>query len=427
MTTAQQDAERAGELAALREAVRDLIEGSGGIAAARRRLNDGPGPAGPEGAGPEGAGPEGAGPEGAGPEGVGSGYDEDAWRLLGTEMGLAGLGIAEDLGGAGGGLAELTVVAEELGRALLPVPFFSSTVLAGQILARCPETGPDVLARLSAGGELAAFAGTDPDGCWRPDRLPTQAQPPTQAQAQRQAQAPTQAQAQAQARADGPGWRLHGRADFVPDGAAAAHLVVAARTPAGCDLFLVAGDAEGIQRRALETLDPTRAQASVTLDNAPGTPLTTGGAGAAAVTAGLDVALVVLAAEQVGGAAACLDLAVEYAKLRHQFSRPIGSFQAIKHKLADLLLLVEMGRSAVDRAVLAEHDPARLAEAAAVAKIWCSDAYTTVATENVQIHGGIGFTWEHDAHLYFRRARADEQLFGDATVHRERLAALLSW
>jgi alkylation response protein AidB-like acyl-CoA dehydrogenase len=368
--TQQQDAERASELAALREAVRDLIEGSGGIAAARQRLSKEPG------------------------------YDQDAWRLLGTEMGLAGLGLPEDRGGAGGGLAELTVVAEELGRTLLPVPFFSSTVLAGQILARCPDTGPGVLARLSAGGELAAFAGTDPDGCWRPDRLPVQAN------------------------ADG---RLTGQAGFVLDGAAAAHLVVAARTPAGCDLFLVDGDAEGVQRRALETLDPTRAQASVTLQNTPGTPLTTGGAGAAAVTAGLDVALVVLAAEQVGGAAACLDLAVEYAKLRQQFSRPIGSFQAIKHKLADLLLLVEMGRSAVDRAMAAEHDPARLAEAAAVAKIWCSDAYTTVATENVQIHGGIGFTWEHDAHLYFRRARADEQLLGDATFHRERLAALLGW
>ena len=385
MTTAQQDAERAGELAALREAVHDLIEGSGGIAAARRRLNAEPGQDQP-------------GQDGPGYDGPG--YDEQAWRLLGSEMGLAGLGIAEDLGGAGGGLAELTVVAEELGGSLLPVPFFSSTVLAGQILARCPDAGPDVLARLSAGDELAAFAGTDSDGCWRPDRL------------------------QVEAGADG---RLRGQTEFVLDGAAAAHLVVAARTPAGCDLFLVAGDAEGVQRRALETLDPTRAQASVSLDGAPGTPLTTGGAGAAAVTAGLDVALVVLAAEQVGGAAACLDLAVEYAKMRHQFSRPIGSFQAIKHKLADLLLLVEMGRSAVDRAVLAEQDASRLAEAAAVAKIWCSDAYTTVATENVQIHGGIGFTWEHDAHLYFRRARADEQLLGNATVHRERLATLLSW
>ena len=373
MTTAQQDAERAGELAALREAVRDLIAGSGGIAAARRQLDAEPG------------------------------YDEQAWRLLGGDMGLAGLGIGEDLGGAGGGLAELTVVAEELGRSLLPVPFFSSTVLAGQILARCPDTADDVLARLSAGGELAAFAGTDAEGCWRPGRLPVQAQ------------------------AEGAGWRLRGTAEFVLDGANAAHLVVAARTPAGCDLFLVAGDGEGVTHRPLPTLDPTRGQAAVSFDGAAGAALTASGGGAAAVEGALSVALVVLAAEQVGGAAACLEAAVEYAKIRHQFSRPIGSFQAIKHKLADLLLLVEMGRSAIDRALLAEQDPARLAEAAAVAKIWCSDAFTTVTTENVHIHGGIGFTWEHDAHLYFRRARADEELLGDATVHRERLAALLNW
>jgi alkylation response protein AidB-like acyl-CoA dehydrogenase len=373
VTTAQQDAERASELAALREAVRDLIDGAGGVAVARGRLDAGPG------------------------------YDERAWRLLGSDMGLAGLGIAEDLGGAGGGLAELTVVAEELGRSLLPVPFFSSTVLAGQVLARCPDAAGDVLAGLSAGSELAAFAGTDADGCWRPERLGVEA-------AQEQ-----------------DSWRLRGTAGFVVDGATADHLVVAARTPAGCDLFLVAGDGEGVKRRAIETLDPSRGQAVVSFDGAAGIPLTSGGGGAGAVDGALNVALVVLAAEQVGGAAACLDMAAEYAKIRHQFSRPIGSFQAIKHKLADLLLLVEMGRSSIDRALLAEGDPARLAEAAAVAKIWCSDAFTTAATENVHIHGGIGFTWEHDAHLYFRRSRADEALLGDATVHRERLAGLLNW
>jgi len=379
MTTAQQDAERAGELAALREAVGDLIAGSGGIAAARRRLEAGPG------------------------------YDEQAWRLLGPDMGLAGLGIAEELGGAGGGLAELTVVAEELGRSLLPVPFFSSTVLVGQILSRCPDAAGHVLERLCAGTELAAFAGTDADGCWRPGRLPVEAE------------------ARAGTEAAEPIWQLRGTAEFVLDGASAAHLVVAARTPSGCDLFGVGADTEGVKRRTLETLDPTRGQASISFDGAVGTPLTTGGGGAGAVEAALDVALVVLAAEQVGGAAACLDMAVEYAKIRHQFSRPIGSFQAIKHKLADLLLLVEMGRSAIDRALLVADDPARLSEAAAVAKIWCSDAFTTITAENVHIHGGIGFTWEHDAHLYFRRARADGGLLGDATVHRERLATLLGW
>src|SRR5712671_4809366 len=203
MTTAQQDAERGAELAALREAVRDLIAGSGGMAAARQRLDAEPG------------------------------YDEQAWRLLGSDMGLAGLGIAENLGGAGGGLAELTVVAEELGRSLLPVPFFSSTVLAGQILARCPDSAGDVLARLSTGSKLAAFAGTDSDGCWRLERLPVEAE------------------------AEEPGWRLRGTAEFVLDGANADHLVVAARTPSGCDLFLVVGESEGVRRRALPTLDPT--------------------------------------------------------------------------------------------------------------------------------------------------------------------------
>jgi alkylation response protein AidB-like acyl-CoA dehydrogenase len=249
----------------------------------------------------------------------------------------------------------------------------------------------------------ASFAGVDGEGRWRPDRLAVRAE-------------------------NGAGvWRLSGTAEFVLDGATAHQLVVAATTPDGCDLFLVAGDDPNVKRRALETLDPTRGQAEVSFDAASATALTSAGGGADVVGAALDVVLVVLAAEQVGGAAASLDMAVDYAKMRHQFSRPIGSFQAIKHKLADLLLQVEMGRSSVDRALLAEHDPPRLAEAGAVAKIWCSEAFVQAAAENVHINGGTGFTWEHDAHLFFRRSRADEVLFGDASVHRERLATLLGW
>jgi alkylation response protein AidB-like acyl-CoA dehydrogenase len=182
-----------------------------------------------------------------------------------------------------------------------------------------------------------------------------------------------------------------------------------------------------VEISALPVLDPTRGQAVVRLTDAPATAVTSGGSGAGVVDTALQTVLIVLAAEQVGGAAACLDMAAEYAKIRHQFSRPIGSFQAIKHKLADLLLQVEMGRSALDRALQAADDPVRLAEAAEVAKIWCSDAYVVAATENVHVNGGTGFTWEHDAHLYFRRARADEVLLGNATAHRERLAALLGW
>jgi len=364
MTTTRPDA---AELAALREAVRDLVDGSGGITAARSRLDAAPG------------------------------FDERAWRLLGQEMGLAGLGIAEELGGAGGGLDELTTVAEEIGRVLLPVPFLSSTVVAGQVLSRCGRS--EVLSRL-AGGTVVAFVGTDPDGCWRPDAVTVEAD-----------------------EAD----RLTGTVAFVLDGGWADHLIVVARTADGAELFLVDADAEGVRRRPLATLDPSRSQAEIALDKAAGQRLTNGGEGAAVVAAALDVVLVVLAAEQVGGAAACLDAAVSYAKIRHQFSRPIGSFQAIKHKLADLLLLVEMSRSAIDRAILVEDDPSALAEAAALAAVWCSEAYTTVATENVHINGGTGFTWEHDAHLYVRRAKAGEVLFGGPTVHRERLAQLLAW
>jgi len=367
------DAESVAELAALREAVGDLVAGSGGVAAARSRLEAEPG------------------------------YDERAWQLLGVEMGLAGLGIPESLGGAGGGLAELTVVGEELGRSLLPVPFFSSTVLCGQIVARCPQPPASVVAGLADGSALVAFAGLDADGCWQSDHLLVRA-------------------------AEGSGgWRLSGTADFVLDGTSAAHLLVAAEGPAGCDLYLVAGDADGVQRRALETLDSSRSQASITFTDASATPLTSGGSGAEVVSGAVDVALVVLAAEQVGGAAACLDMAVDYAKIRTQFSRPIGSFQAVKHKLADVLVLVEMGRSAIDRALAVADSAPALAEAAAVAKVWCSDAFVSAATENVHINGGTGFTWEHDAHLYFRRSRADQVLLGDATVHRERLASLLAW
>jgi alkylation response protein AidB-like acyl-CoA dehydrogenase len=368
--TTSADAERAAELAALREAVRDLAAGSGGVAAARRRLDAEPG------------------------------YDEGAWRLLGVEMGLAGLGLPEELGGAGGGLAELCVVAEELGRSLLPVPFLSSTVLSGQILARCPEPPGRLIAELAAGSALIAFAGVDADGCWRADGTPV--------------------------RADDDG-HLDGTAHFVLDGISATHLLVAAGGPQGCDLYLAPATAEGLERRAVDTLDPSRSQAVVEFRNTPATRLTSEGTGADVVATALDAALVVLAAEQVGGAAACLEMAIGYAKVRTQFSRPIGGFQSIKHKLADLLVLVEMGRSAIDRALTAEDDPVRLAEAAALAKSWCGDAFVTAATENVHINGGTGFTWEHDAHLYFRRSRADQALLGDPVRHRERLATMLAW
>ncbi len=366
-------AERTAELAELRAAVRDLTKDAGGPAATRHAVD------------------------------AGARYDAASWQLIGQEMGLAGLGLPEALGGAGGELAELLVVSEELGRSLLAVPFFSSTVLAGQVLAGCGEAAADVIGAVASGASLVSFCGLDADGAWNPAAVPVTAA------------------------AGDSGVVLDGDAGLVLDGADADQFVVAASGPEGCDLYLVSADAPGVSRRAVETLDLSRSQAAVTFAGAPAVALTSNGAGGSAVTAAVDVALVVLAAEQVGGAQACLDLSVDYAKIRHQFSRPLGSFQAIKHKLADMLLLVELGRSAVDRALTASDDPAAFAEAAAVAAAWCSDAFVSAATETVQVHGGIGFTWEHDAHLYFRRARADAALLGDATYHRERLATLLDW
>lgn len=353
------------ELDALRATVREVCADAGGTAAARR---------------------------------LGTGYDARLWRVLAEEIGLAGLGLPAPAGD--GGLAALTVVCEQLGAVLAPVPFLGSTVLAGQVLAHC---GPAAAAALDAvaGGAVHALAVADADGVWRPDRLAVRAE-----------------------RTAG-GWQLHGVSPFVLDGAAATVFVVAASTPDGVDVFAV--PASDVEVQETDCLDLSRAQVMLRLSGASATALTEGGNGAEAVRTGLDRALVALAAEQLGGAQACLDMTVAYVGERTQFGRAIGSFQAVKHRCADALMRVEAARSAVTRAVAAEGDPHALAEAAAVAQAWCSDAFMWVAEECLQLHGGMGFTWEHDAHLYFRRAVADAALLGDAGHHRDRLASLLAW
>jgi alkylation response protein AidB-like acyl-CoA dehydrogenase len=359
------DTERESDLADLRAAVRDVCTDAGGPEAVRGLDPDGPG------------------------------FDPRLWDVLATQIGLAGLGLPEHAGGLGG-LAEVAAVCEELGRALLPVPFLSSTVIAGQVLAAAgPAAGP-ALERVAA-GEIAATAVTGADGVWDPAGVALRADSGT----------------------------VDGVVPFVLDGAAAALFVVAAMTAEGPDLFVV--DGTGVEAVAVPALDLSRGSAVVTFTDAPATRLTTGGSAESAVVPALDVAAVALAAEQLGGAQACLDLTLAYVKERLQFGRPVGSFQAIKHTCADLLVLVETCRSAVVRAVEAEGSPDALAEAAAVAQAWCSQAYRTVTAETVQLHGGIGFTWEHDAHLYFRRARADAMLLGGTAHHQERLASLLSW
>jgi alkylation response protein AidB-like acyl-CoA dehydrogenase len=221
----------------------------------------------------------------------------------------------------------------------------------------------------------------------------------------------------------GDAWKLSGTKMFVLDGHTADLIIVAARTSAGVSLFAVTGDAAGLTRTALSTMDQTRKQAKLEFSDTPARLIGTDGAGWTVLSTVLDLAAVALAAEQVGGAQRCLDMAVEYAKVRVQFGRPIGSFQAIKHKCADMLLEVESAKSAAYYAgwCAAEMNE-ELPSVASLAKAYCSEAYFHAAAENIQIHGGIGFTWEHPAHLYFKRAKSSELLFGDPTYHRELLA-----
>jgi alkylation response protein AidB-like acyl-CoA dehydrogenase len=216
---------------------------------------------------------------------------------------------------------------------------------------------------------------------------------------------------------------LDGHKTFVLDGHTADVVLVVARTDAGVSLFLVDGDAPGLGRTAMPTMDQTRKQARLVFSSVPARLVGTEGVGWPAVSRALDLAAVALAAEQVGGAQRVLEMSVEYAKVRVQFGRPIGSFQAVKHKCADMLLAVESAKSAAYYAAwTAADDNEELPVMASLAKAFCSEAYFKAAADNIQIHGGIGFTWDHPAHLYFKRAKSSELILGDPAYHRELLA-----
>jgi alkylation response protein AidB-like acyl-CoA dehydrogenase len=321
-----------------------------------------------------------------------TGYDRAVWQQMAQQVGLQGLAIAEEHGGAGFGWQEQAVVFEEMGRALYCGPYFATVALAAPALAL-------------AGGEVAA------------GHLPGIAAGDTIA---------TVALDELGAESTGDGWAITGEAGYVVDGHVADLIIVPARTAAGVSLFLVVGDAVGLKRELLATVDQTRKMARLSFDATPAQPLGAGGAGAEILRGALDVAATLLAAEQVGGAAACLAETVEYAKVREQFGRPIGSFQAIKHVWTDLLLEVESARAAAQFAAwAADCAPAELPVAASMAKAHCSQAYSRVATESIQLHGGIGFTWEHRTHLYFKRAKTSELLLGGIAQHREHLVQRL--
>jgi alkylation response protein AidB-like acyl-CoA dehydrogenase len=329
------------------------------------------------------------------------GYDPSVWKQMGEQLGLQGLAIPEEFGGSGYSYVELGVVLEEMGRSLLCAPYFSTVVLAANTLLHCGDESAqkEYLPGIASGETIATLAFTEPSGRWDADGI------------------------QMTASGSGDSWTLDGEKMFVIDGHTADLLLVAARTGAGISLFAVPADASGVTRTPLSTMDQTRKQAKVEFSGTPARLIGADGAGWDTLDRVLDLAAVGLAAEQVGGAQKCLEMSVEYAKVRVQFGRPIGSFQAIKHKCADMLLEVESAKSAAYYAMWAASElNDELPVVASLAKAYCSDAYFHAAAENIQIHGGIGFTWEHPAHLYFKRAKSSELLLGDPTYHRELLA-----
>jgi alkylation response protein AidB-like acyl-CoA dehydrogenase len=337
------------------------------------------------------------------------GYDPQLWRQLGGELGWTSVIIPEEYGGLGLSYVELVALLEVTGGALLCAPFFSSVCLGGNALlvGGTEEQKREYLPGIAEGETRVTLATTEGNGRWDASGIA------------------------ATARKDGGDYLLEGRKRFVPDGHCADLLVVAARSEGtsgedGVSLFAVPADTPGIERKALPTVDQTRRQAELALSGVrvPASALMGDeGEGWPPLEKTLHLAAVALSAEQVGGAQKCLDMAVEYAKERVQFGRPIGSFQAIKHKCADMMVEVESARSASYYAgCVAAEDGDELPLVASLAKAYCSDAYFRCAADSLQIHGGVGFTWEYEVHLHLKRAKSTETLLGDATYHRELVA-----
>jgi alkylation response protein AidB-like acyl-CoA dehydrogenase len=328
--------------------------------------------------------------------------DQAVWRQMAEQMDLQGLVIPEEFGGAGMGAVELGVVLEEMGRALYVGPYFSTVALAVQTLTAVGDRAAQArwLPRIAAGELTATVAIADDAPSFDLTAVT------------------------ATATASSDGWSVSGAKAFVIDGMTADLILVAARTDGDLGLFALAGDAAGLHREAVPTVDETRALARVELDAVPAVRV--GDDATQTLARAGDLAAAALAAEQIGGAAAALDMAVDYAKMRVQFERPIGSFQAIKHRCADLKVQIESGRSAAffAAALLDDGDP-EAAIAASTAQAWCSAAYTKASKENIQFHGGIGYTWECDAHLYLRRATVSDIVLGAPRAHRARIAELV--
>ena len=318
-------------------------------------------------------------------------YDASLWSKL-TEQGYTGICFPEEYGGVGLGKVELMLLMEEAGRALLPGPFFSTVVLAGSVLeAVCTsEHKKKYLEPICKGEVRATVAILEASASWNPRDVQVSA-------------------------ASG---KLTGEKFFVSDAATADFIVVVARN----GVFVVDSKAHGVRIFAMSGMDLTRKLYVVEFNNAPVEEI----GATAELPRAFDITTAALAAELVGGMQRTLDITVEYAKTRKQFGKPIGMFQAVQHQCADMYLETESSRSAVYYAAWAlEENSPDAARAVSIAKMYASDAGRTVGNRGIQIHGGMGFTWENDVHLYYRRAKASESAFGDAIFHRERIASMV--
>lgn len=331
--------------------------------------------------------------------GTSAGYDTGLWRQLVRDLGLTAIGIPEEYGGTRANIVDLAVAAEELGRALTPAPFLSCAI-AIQLLLAADAASTHVPA-LVGGTATATVALVEQSGDWSMGGQSTTA------------------------RFVGGAWLVSGAKSFVTDAAVADLFLVRAQTPDGATIFAVRRGDE-VSFVDSNALDPTRRLSTLRLRDAPGEIIGDVGAADAILERFLPVAAVVIACEQLGGAERCLDMAVDHAKTRHQFGRPIGSFQAIKHLLADRLLDNRSAAAATYAAARAADRPGREFHAlAGLCKSVASEAFLAAAKANVQVHGAIGFTWEHDAHLYLKRAIGSRVFFGSPEYHREKIASHL--
>jgi alkylation response protein AidB-like acyl-CoA dehydrogenase len=336
-------------------------------------------------------------------------YDAALWKKL-ADLGWTALGIPEQYGGVGSFL-DLVVVLEEAGRALLPGPFFATMGLAVPVLIEAGNESQkkEALGAIAQGSARATLALTERSGRWDADSVTLAAKPA------------------------GNGWQLDGVKHFVPDGEVADHTIVVTRTRGegeeGITLFLINGRPKGMTVTPLKTMDMTRRWTEVRFDKVHlDADSVLGSAHNAwpALKRALEWATAGLCAEMIGGGQKVLETSTEYAKTRQQFGKPIGIYQAVSHKLADMLVQSESAKSATYYAAwTVDADAPDRSLASSMAKAYVSDAYRKIAGDGIQVHGGIGFTWEHDLHLYLKRAKASEVTLGDATYHRELVAQAL--